>query len=67
MLISITIENFKSFDQQAELAMTASGKIRVKPDHQIMIGDDIPVLNHAAVLGANAAGKSNLVSVFAFI
>ncbi len=66
MLIRISVENFKSFDQPGELAMVASGKIRVKPEHRIMSGET-PLLKHAGVWGANAAGKSNLASVFAFI
>ncbi len=39
MLIRISVENFKSFDQPGELAMVASGKIRVKPEHRIMSGE----------------------------
>lgn len=66
MLIRAMAENYKSFSEPTELVMISSSKIRRKDDHvKRLIG--AKVLKHAAVYGANAAGKSNLISIFAFV
>lgn len=66
MLTRIVVENFKSFDKQAELTMVSSSKIRAKRDHRVKIGSNTRLLKHAVVYGANASGKSNLVDFFRF-
>lgn len=66
MLIKITVENFKSFDQKEELSMISSSKIQGNKNHRVKI-KQTQLLKNAAVYGANASGKSNLVAVFAFI
>ena len=66
MLIKITVENFKSFDQKEELSMISSSKIQKNKDHRIKI-KQTQLLKHAAIYGANASGKSNLCAVFSFI
>lgn len=66
MLIKIVVENFKSFNQQTELTMVSSSKIRAKLDHRVTIGSNTRLLKHAAIYGANASGKSNLVDFFHF-
>lgn len=66
MLTRITVENFKSFDKQAELTMVSSSKIRTKSEHRIKVGSNIRLLKHAVIYGANASGKSNLVDFFHF-
>ncbi len=66
MLIKITVENFKSFDQREELSMISSSKIQANKDHRVKI-KQTQLLKHAAVYGANASGKSNLCAVFSFI
>lgn len=66
MLIRATAQNYKSFNERAELVMISSSKIRRKEDH-ISRRCGAKVLKHAAVYGANAAGKSNLIDVFAFV
>ena len=66
MLIKITVENFKSFDQKEELSMISSSKIQTNKDHRIKI-KQTQLLKHAAIYGANASGKSNLCAVFSFI
>lgn len=66
MLIKISVENFKSFDQREELFMISSSKIHENKNHRIKI-KQIHLLKNAIVYGANASGKSNLVAVFMFI
>ncbi|XCP85727.1 AAA family ATPase [Roseburia hominis] len=66
MLTKIVVENFKSFDKQTELTMVSSSKIRAKSDHRVKIGSNTRLLKHAAIYGANASGKSNLVDFFRF-
>ena len=65
MLIRATIENFKSFNESTELVMVSSSKIRRKEDH-VKLLQGAKVLKYAAVYGANAAGKSNLIDFFRF-
>lgn len=70
MLIRFNVKNFLSFsardDGKAEEFSMISGKVRSKKEH---IFDDgkIKLLKFAAVYGANAAGKSNLVKAMNFM
>lgn len=70
MLIRFNIKNFLSFnerdDGKTEEFSMISGKVRSKKEH---IFDDgkIKLLKFAAVYGANAAGKSNLVKAMNFM
>ena len=66
MIVKISVENFKSFDQLVELNMISSSKIRSHQNHRIKI-KQTRLLRNAVVYGANAAGKSNLVQLVAFI
>ena len=66
MLIKISVENFKSFDQKEELSMLSSGKMQGNKSHRIKI-KQTQLLKNAVVYGANASGKSNLVAALAFI
>ena len=66
MLIKLSVENFKSFDQMAELSMISSAKIQEKKNHRVKI-KQTNVLKNAVLYGANASGKSNFVLAFAFI
>ena len=66
MLIKLSVENYKSFDQKEELSMLSSSKIQGNRNHRIKI-KQTQLLKNAVVYGANASGKSNLVAVFAFI
>lgn len=70
MLIRFNVRNFLSFNEKEdgkteEFSMIA-GKVRNKKDH---IGDDgnLRLLKFAAVFGANASGKSNLVKAMDFM
>ena len=66
MLIKISVENYKSFDQKEELSMISSSKMQGNKSHRIKI-KQTQLLKNAVVYGANASGKSNLVAAFAFI
>lgn len=70
MLIRFNIKNFLSFStrdngKSEEFSMLA-GKVRSKKEH-IYDDDYIKLLKFAAVYGANAAGKSNLVKAMDFM
>lgn len=66
MLIKISVENFKSFDKKEELSMLSSSKIQANKSHRLKI-KQTNLLKNAVVYGANASGKSNLVTAVAFI
>lgn len=66
MLISLAIENFKSFDKLTIFNMIASNKLR-NDDQKKHVTNGVSILKSAVVYGANASGKSNLVDAFRFI
>ncbi len=66
MLIKATVENFKSFDKREELSMISSSKIQTNKNHRVKI-KQTNLLKNAVVYGANASGKSNLVTTIAFV
>lgn len=70
MLIRFNVKNFLSFNQKkdgsAEEFSMISGKVRNKKEHTFNDGK-IKLLKFAAVYGANAAGKSNLVKAIHFM
>lgn len=70
MLIRFNVKNFLSFSEREdgkteEFSMIA-GKVRSKKDH-IYDNGKIKLLKLAAIYGANAAGKSNLVRAMEFM
>lgn len=66
MLIGLSVENFKSFDQKEEFSMISSSKMQGNKNHRVKI-KQTQLLKNAVVYGANASGKTNLVAAFAFI
>lgn len=70
MLKRFNIKNFLSFDaredERAEEFSMIAGKVRNNKDHLYDDGK-IKLLKFAAVFGANAAGKSNLVKAMDFM
>ena len=66
MLVKLSVENFKSFDQKEELSMISSSKMQGNKSHRVKI-KQTQLLKNAIVYGANASGKSNLVEAFAFM
>ena len=59
MLIRFYVGNYSSYRDRQELSMT-SGKTSGHENHQVDV-DGVPILRLAAVYGANASGKSNLI------
>ncbi len=68
MLIQFTIENFLSFRDEVTFSMVAVSSDSQHSDHlaQNEGGEGRSVLPIAAIYGANAAGKSNLIKAIAF-
>jgi AAA15 family ATPase/GTPase len=68
MLLSFSIENFRSFREEQTLSMVASNRQVDHPEHTVEIPDDdnraLPV---AVIYGANGAGKSNLIHALGFL
>ncbi len=73
MLIRFNVKNFLSFDSEDRQTHDTSsqefsmipGKVRSK-EHHIVKSDKQNLLKFAAIYGANAAGKSNLIKAMAF-
>ncbi len=63
MLVRFTVENYLSFRERVELSMVASKKVRGHPEHVVKPSSSsgITLLKLAALYGANASGKSNLI------
>ena len=64
MLLQFTVENFLSFDEPTNFSMRA-GKDKDHLEHLIQVGKETATKG-AAIYGANAAGKSNLVLAMGF-
>lgn len=65
MLIQFSFKNYKSFRDDTVLDMTAT-KITEHGDRVISIGKE-KILPTAAIFGANASGKSNVIEAFRFM
>ena len=65
MLIQFSVSNFLSFDDKETFSMMA-GKAR-KNIERIFNNKKIKLTKCEVILGANASGKSNLVSAFQFV
>ena len=65
MLIQFRFQNFKSFRDDTILDLSAT-KITEHMEHIVAIGSE-KLLPAAAVFGANASGKSNVVEAFRFM
>lgn len=66
MIIRVRIRNFLSFNKEIEFSMIP-GQGRLKKEHKTTPIGGYCVLKTAAIYGANAGGKSNLVKAIAFI
>lgn len=64
MLSEFKVSNYLSFDEEQTFSMEA-GKVRSKID-RVYMEDNFKLLKFMAIYGANASGKSNLVSAFDF-
>lgn len=65
MLFEFRVGNYRSFHHPQTLSLTA-GRDRAHPGNLIGCGKD-NLLKAAAVFGANASGKSNLIKAFGFM
>ena len=65
MLVRMSAENFKSFDEPTELSMVSTTKVRSNPGHRLRMRST-QLLKYGVVYGANASGKSNLIDLFIF-
>lgn len=70
MLIRFNVKNFLSFsereDGRSEEFSMIAGKVRSKKNH-VYCKDKIKLLKFAAIYGANASGKSNLVKALDYM
>lgn len=64
MLIRFNVENFLSFNDVQEFSMTA-GKTRTNSD-RLYDDKSLKLIKFAAIYGANASGKSNLIKAIDF-
>lgn len=71
MLIEFSVGNYKSFKEEVTLSMVASKLTsqnkELDTNTVFPINEDISLLTSAAVYGANASGKSNLVAAMRFM
>ena len=64
MLIRFNVENFLSFNDEAEFSLIANKERRL-PLH-VVKGDGVNILKSSVIYGANASGKTNLVKAIEF-
>lgn len=69
MLISFSVSNFRSFDQEQTFSLVASGRLgSAHETHAVAIpGSAEKVLRAGVVYGANGAGKSNLITALQYL
>ena len=65
MLIQFRFKNFKSFKDDTILDLSAT-KITEHSDRVVQVGNE-KILSTAAIFGANASGKSNVIEAFRFM
>lgn len=66
MLLSISFQNILSFYEKSNFDMFPNPKREIFP-HHINTNNQIPLLKHALIYGANGSGKSNFVKVLQFL
>jgi uncharacterized protein len=67
MLVSFSVQNYRSFRDEQVLNMVAANKLSDHADHCIAIGKTgKKLLRMGMLFGANASGKSNLVRAMFF-
>lgn len=65
MLVMFKVKNYTSFKNESILDMRATAYVQ-HPTHVISINDKLSLLKTTALYGANASGKSNLISAMFF-
>lgn len=71
MLIEFTVGNFRSFREPVTLSLEAasitSEDKSVDQNNTIVVSKNLTLLTSAAIYGANASGKSNLIAALGFM
>ncbi len=71
MLIEFSVGNFRSFKDRVTLSMVAANLVSkdkaLDAENTIPVDDNLTLLTSAAIYGANASGKSNLVKAVSFM
>jgi len=71
MLIQFSVGNFRSFNERTTLSMVAANTNARDPlinkNNTIPVNDKLTLLTSAAIYGANASGKSNVVRALSFM
>lgn len=67
MLLELKINNFLSFGELTTFSMIASNDKNTTQNKNVTKFNNVSVLRQAVIFGANASGKTNLVSAFEFI
>lgn len=67
MLLRVILKNFLSFDDEMQFDMFPNIRKTQLSEHIYTKSHDIPILKQAAIYGANATGKSNLVKALEFL
>lgn len=66
MLLMFKVKNYTSFKNESILDMRATAYVQ-HPTHVIHVNDKLGLLKTTALYGANASGKSNLISAMFFL
>ena len=66
MLLMFKVKNYLSFKNESILDMRATAYVQ-HPTHVIRVNDKLGLLKTTALYGANASGKSNLISAMFFL
>lgn len=67
MLIEFQVENYLSYRDAKTLSMVALGQVSEHAKTNVILTERIPILKSAVIYGANASGKSNLLSALGFM
>lgn len=67
MLLEFSVANFRSFKDRATLSLLADENEAEHPENTSTAPDGARLLRIAAIYGANASGKSNLIQAFLFV
>ena len=67
MLVKFGVENFRSVKDYIELSFEASSSDELEDYYVINAGKNLRLLKMAAIYGANASGKTNVLKALAFL
>ncbi|MHB8107040.1 MAG: AAA family ATPase [Candidatus Cryosericum sp.] len=67
MLLSFTVENWKSFENPATLTMIKTRELQHKESIPVLKSYGVGVLPVAAIYGGNASGKTNLFQAIQYV